>query len=228
MLRNIAADRLLKLPAAISFETAAAMMLKGMTAQYLLHGVYSVKRGDTILVHAAAGGVGLILCQWAKAIGATVIGTVGDDEKAKLARSFGCDHPVSYRSGNFADRVKEITGGAGVAAVYDSVGRDTFDRSLECLAPLGTLALYGQSSGPVPAFDLARLAPKSAFVTRPTLFTWTAKRADLERIGNSLFDAVTSGKVRIEINQTYPLREAARAHADLEARKTTGSTVLLP
>jgi NADPH2:quinone reductase len=228
VLRNIAADRLLKLPAAISFETAAAMMLKGMTAQYLLHGVYSVQPGDTILVHAAAGGVGVILCQWAKAMGATVIGTVGDAEKAALARKYGCDHPFNYRSENFAERVKEITGGAGVAAVYDSVGKDTFDRSLDCLAPLGTLALYGQSSGPVPAFDLARLAPKSAFITRPTLFTWTAKRADLEHIGTSLFDAVTSGKVRIEINQTYPLRDAARAHADLEARKTTGSTVLLP
>jgi NADPH2:quinone reductase len=226
--RTIAADRLLKLPDTIGFDTAAAMMLKGMTAQYLLHGCYRVQAGDTILVHAAAGGVGLILCQWAKALGATVIGTVGDAGKAALASRYGCDHPINYRTEDFAARVNAITGGAGVAAVYESVGRDTFDKSLECLRPLGTIALYGQSSGAPAPLDLGRLAPKSLFVTRPSLFGYTAQRADLETIGASLFDAVAGGKVGIEINQTYPLREASRAHRDLEARKTTGCTVLLP
>ncbi len=224
--RVMPADRLVRLPDALSFEQGAAMMLQGMTAQYLLHRTYPVKAGDTILVHAAAGGVGLILCQWAKHLGATVIGTVGNDEKAELARAHGCDHPIVYTRENFQARVLEITGGAKVPVVYDSIGRDTFTQSLDSLAPLGMMVLYGAASGPVAPFDLGDLAKKgSLFITRPTLFTYVAKRADLEAISGSLFDVVTRGIVKINIHQTYALRDAAQAHRDLEARKTTGSTV---
>ncbi|HRQ58517.1 MAG TPA: quinone oxidoreductase [Azoarcus taiwanensis] len=227
--RNMPADRLVRLPDALSFEQGAAMMLQGLTAQYLLRRTYRVQSGDTILIHAAAGGVGLIVCQWAKALGATVIGTVGSDDKAALARAHGCDHPIVYTRENFAERVREITKGEGVAVVYDSIGKDTFMDSLSCLRPLGTMVLFGAASGAVPPFDPQVLAQKgSLFLTRPTLFTYVAKRSDLVTMSSELFEAVTSGKVRIEVNQRYPLREAAQAHRDLEARRTTGSTVLLP
>jgi NADPH2:quinone reductase len=227
--RLMPADRVVALPETVDDRTAAAMMLQGMTAQYLLRETYRVRQGDTILIHAAAGGVGLIVCQWAKALGATVIGTVGSPEKADLARAHGCDHAVNYRDEDFVARVKEITGGAGVPVVYDSVGRDTFEGSLDCLAPRGILVLFGQASGPVPPFDLGKLAAKgSLYVTRPTLFVYTAQRADLERTAAELFKVVGDGTVRIEVNQTYALADAAQAHRDLEARKTTGSTILLP
>jgi len=223
------ADRVVKVPDDIDDQTAAAMMLKGMTVEYLLQRTYPVKRGDTILFHAAAGGVGLIACQWAKAIGATVIGTAGTDEKAELARAHGCDHPIVYTREDFVARVKEITGGEGVAVVYDSVGKDTFLRSLDCLSPRGLLASFGQSSGSVPPFDPGLLAAKgSLYLTRPSLMVYNAKRADLEASAAALFKMVTSGKVRIEINNRYPLAKAAQAHRDLEARKTTGSTILEP
>lgn len=225
--RTIPADRVVKLPDDISLETGAAMMLQGMTAQYLLRRTYAVKAGDTILVHAAAGGVGLILCQWAKHLGATVIGTVGSDEKAALARANGCDFPIVYTREDFHERVLHITGGAKVPVVYDSIGRDTFQKSLECLAPLGMMVMYGAASGAVPPFDLGLLAKLgSLYITRPTLFTYIAKRDDLERTAAELFDVVSKGIVKISINQTYPLRDAAQAHRDLEARKTTGSTIL--
>ncbi len=227
--RNIPADRLVKLPDAIDFRTAAAMMLKGMTAQYLLRRTYRVQAGDTILIHAAAGGVGLVVCQWAKALGATVIGTVGSDAKAELARAHGCDHTIVYTRENFTQRVREITGGAGVPVVYDSVGKDTFMASLDCLRPFGLLVSFGSASGAVPPLDIGMLAPKgSLYVTRPTIATYTAKRADLVQSAGELFDMVGSGKVKIEVNQTYALKDAALAHADLGGRKTTGSTVLLP
>ena len=185
--------------------------------------------GDVILFHAAAGGVGLIACQWAKALGATVIGTAGSAEKARLAKEHGCDHVILYREEDVVERVRDLTDGEGVAVVYDSVGRDTFDASLDCLRPLGMLVSFGNASGPVPPFDSGVLARKgSLFLTRPTLMTYTAKRRDLLDSARDLFDMVRSGDVRIEINQTYPLREAARAHRDLEARRTTGSTVLIP
>ncbi len=205
------------------------MMLQGMTAQYLLRRTYRVKAGDTILIHAAAGGVGLIACQWARHLGATVIGTVGSVEKAELARAHGCDHCILYKDEDFVERVRELTGGAGVAAVYDSVGRDTFLKSLDCLQPLGILVSFGQSSGAVDSFNPGLLAAKgSLFLTRPSLMAYTAKREDLLASAAELFDVVAGGAVKIEIHQEYPLAEAARAHADLEARKTTGSTVLLP
>jgi len=227
--RLIPADRLVKLPQHIDFRQAAAMMLQGMTAQYLLRRTYPVQAGDTILIHAAAGGVGLIVCQWAKALGATVIGTVSSDAKVDLARTHGCDHTIIYTRENFTRRVREITGGAGVAVVYDSIGKDTFMGSLDCLRPLGMMASFGSASGPVPPFDIGLLAQKgSLFLTRPTLFSYTAKRADLVRTAAELFDVVQSGKVKIEINQTYALKDAAQAHRDLESRKTTGSTILLP
>lgn len=227
--RLMPADRLVKLPDDIDDRTAAAMMLQGMTAQYLLRRTHRVAPGETILVHAAAGGVGLILCQWAKHLGATVIGTVGSEEKAAVARAHGCDHPILYRTENVVDRVREITGGAGVPVVYDGVGKDTFASSLDCLAPLGLMVTFGNSSGPVPPVDVSVLSAKgSLFLTRPTLFTYTAKRADLLASATDLFDVVRRGAVRIAVNQTYPLREAAQAHRDLEARRTTGSTVLLP
>ena len=227
--RLMPAKRLVKLPDGVDDRQAAAMMLKGMTAEYLLHRTYPVKAGETILFHAAAGGVGTIACQWAKHLGATVIGTVGTREKAEIAAAHGCDHPIVTSETDFVARVKEITGGAGVPVVYDSVGKDTFDRSLDCLSPFGLLALFGQSSGPVPPFDLGQLAGKgSLYVTRPTLLTYAASREDLVACADALFEVVRSGAVRIKVNQTYALADAAQAHRDLEARKTTGSTVLLP
>jgi NADPH2:quinone reductase len=226
--RLIPADRLVALPDGIDDRAAAAMMLKGMTAQYLLLRIGRINKGDTILVHAAAGGVGLIACQWARSLGATVIGTVGSDEKAELARAHGCQHPIVYTREKFADRVKEITGGKGVRVAYDSVGKDTLLGSLDCLQTLGTIALFGQSSGPGPPLDLSLLARGSYFITRPTLFHYVAARADLLKSARALFDVVLSGAVKIEVRQTYPLSEAARAHRDLQSRKTTGSTVMLP
>jgi len=226
--RLIPADRLLKVPDGIDDKTAAAMMLKGLTAQYLIRQTYRVKAGDTILMHAAAGGVGLILCQWAKHLGATVIGTVGSDDKAKLAQAHGCAHTIVYTKEDFVKRVGEITGGKKCPVVYDSVGKDTFLKSLDCLAPLGVAALFGQSSGSVEPLNLALLSAKgSLYVTRPTLFTYAAKRENLVAMANELFDVVKSGAVKIEVHQTYPLKDAAKAHADLAARKTTGSTVFL-
>jgi len=227
--RLIPAHRLVRLPDTIGDRQAAAMMLQGMTAQYLLRRTYRVKAGDVILIHAAAGGVGLIACQWAKHLGATVIGTVGSQEKAALAKAHGCDHPLLYRDSDWVAQVREITGGEGVAAVYDSVGRDTFCQSLDCLRPFGILVSFGQSSGPVDPIDSGILAVKgSLYLTRPTLMTYTAKREDLLATAAELFDVVLAGEVKIEINQTYPLREAARAQADMEARRTTGSTILIP
>ncbi len=227
--RNIPADRLVTLPDAIDFKTGAAMMLQGMTAQYLLRRTCPVQAGDTILIHAAAGGVGLIVCQWARALGVTVIGTVSSDEKAALARAHGCDHTIIYTRENFTERVKQITSGRGVRVVYDSIGKDTFMGSLECLQPMGMMVLFGAASGPVPLFDLGLLAKMgSLFITRPTLFTYIAQRNDLLAISGELFEMVTAGKVRIEVNQTYAMKDAAQAQTDLVARKTTGSTVLLP
>jgi NADPH:quinone reductase len=226
--RLIPADRLMKLPDAIDDKTAAAMMLKGLTVQYLIRQTYRVKAGETILLHAAAGGVGLILDQWAKHLGATVIGTVSTDEKAKLAKAHGCAHTILYTREDFVKRVDEITGGKKVPVVYDSVGKDTFLKSLDCLAPLGFAVLFGQSSGNVEPLNLGLLAQKgSLYVTRPTLNTYAARRENLLAMAKELFDVVLSGAVKIEVNQTYPLKDAAKAHADLEARKTTGSTVLL-
>ena len=226
--RLIPADRLLKLPDSIDDKTAAAMMLKGLTVQYLIRQTYRVKSGDTILLHAAAGGVGLILSQWAKHLGATVIGTVGSDDKAKLAKAHGCAHTIVYTREDFVKRVDEITGGKKVPVVYDSVGKDTFLKSLDCLAPLGVVALFGQSSGSVEPLNLGILAQKgSLFVTRPTLNTYAAKQEALTAMAKELFDVVQSGAVKIEVHQTYPLKDAAKAHADLAARKTTGSTVFL-
>jgi NADPH2:quinone reductase len=223
------ANRLVKLPKEISDQTAAAMMLKGLTAQYLLRRTYRVQAGETILVHAAAGGVGLILCEWARHVGATVIGTVSTEEKAALARQHGCHYTVLYTRENFVERVKEITGGNGVAVVYDSVGKDTFAGSLDCLRPLGMMVSYGNASGKVPPFDPGILMAKgSLFLTRPTLVTYTATREDLEDSSAELFDVVRNGVVKIEVKQMYPLKDAAAAHRDLEARKTTGSTLLLP
>ena len=227
--RNMPAAILLKLPDDIDFETGAAMMLQGLTVQYLLNRTYKVKPGDTILFHAAAGGVGLIACQWAKAIGARLIGTVGSDEKAALALAAGAAHVINYNTENFVERVAEITGGAKVPVVYDSIGADTFIGSLDCLQPLGMMVSFGSASGPAPAFSLQELASRgSLFITRPTLFSYAAKRADLEAMAADLFAMVSSGKVKIDINQRYPLKDAARAHQELEARKTTGSSILLP
>ena len=226
--RVIPADRLVKLPDAISFEIGAAMMLQGMTAQYLLRRTYNVKPGDPIVVHAAAGGVGLIMCQWAKHLGATVIGVVSSEDKAALARANGAAHTVVGYGSLVAD-VKRITGGAMVPVVYDSVGKDTFNASLDCLAPLGLMASYGNASGPVPPVDIGVLAAKgSLFLTRPSLATYTAKRSDLEIVTADLFDVVAKGAVKIQVNQTFALKDAAKAHIALEARQTTGSTVLIP
>jgi NADPH2:quinone reductase len=223
------ADRLVKIPAGIDDKTAAAMMLKGLTTQYLLRRTYRVKKGDTILMHAAAGGVGQILCQWARALGATVIGTVGSDEKAALAKKAGCKHVIVTSREKFVERVKAITQGKGVPVVYDGVGKDTFMDSLDCLAPLGLMASFGNASGAVTQFNPGVLAQKgSLFLTRPTLITYTASREALLSAARELFAVVKSGKVKIAINQTYPLREAAQAQRDLESRKTTGSTVLIP
>jgi NADPH:quinone reductase len=227
--RVMAADRLVALPDGVSDEQAAAMMLKGMTAQYLLRQTYRVQSGQTILFHAAAGGVGLIACQWARHLGATVIGTVGSDAKAELARAHGCAHVIRYDREDVVARVREITGGKGVPVVYDSVGQATFDSSLDCLAPRGMLVSFGQSSGKIPPVDLGILSQKgSLYVTRPTLMTYTADRADLLATAQELFDVVQSGAARILINQRFPLRGAAEAHRALESRRTTGSTLLLP
>ena len=223
------ADRLVVVPDGISDEQAAAMMLKGMTAQYLLRRTFRVERGQTILFHAAAGGVGLIACQWAKHLGATVIGTVGSEEKAALARAHGCDHPIRYDQEDLVARVRELTDGKGVAVVYDSVGQSTFEKSLDCLAPLGMLVCFGQSSGAIPPVNLAVLSQKgSLYVTRPTLMTYTAARSDLVATAKELFEVVQSGAVKINVNQRFPLREAVEAHRALESRKTTGSTILQP
>ena len=227
--RIMPADRLIRLPEEISTQQAAAMMLQGMTARYLLYGCYPVKSGDVILIHAAAGGVGSIVCQWARHLGATVVGTVGTDEKAALARVHGCEHPIIYGKESFVERVREITGGKGVDVVYDSVGQATFNQSLDCLRPRGMMVSFGQASGPVPPLDIALLSAKgSLFLTRPSLMSYTAKREDLVAHAGDLFDVVRQGKVTVEIRQRYPLAEAARAHRDLEARKTTGSTILIP
>jgi len=227
--RLVPADRLIKLPAGIDDRTAAAMLLQGLTAQYLLRRTHRVKAGETILVHAAAGGVGQILGQWGKHLGATVIGTVGSEDKAKLAKANGCDHVILYRKEKVSERVRELTKGAGVPVVYDGVGKDTFMDSLDCLAPLGMMVTFGNASGPVPAFEPAILAQKgSLFLTRPTLMHYTAKRSDLLGAAAELFEVVQKGAVKISINQTFPLKDAVAAHQALEARKTTGSTVLLP
>jgi NADPH2:quinone reductase len=225
--RLVEANRLVRIPDAISTEQAAAMMLQGMTARMLLRSVYAVAAGDTILVHAAAGGVGLILCQWAAALGATVIGTVGTAEKAELARAHGCAHPVVYTEEDFVAEVRRITGGTGVPVVYDSVGRDTFLRSLDCLQPRGLMVSFGNASGPVETFSPLLLAQKgSLFLTRPTLFHYLAARKELEASAAELFTMVESGKVRVEVKQRFGLADAAEAHRALESRKTTGSTVL--
>ena len=227
--RVVAVNSTVALPEAVSFEAAASMMLKGMTAEYLLHRTYKVKPGDTILVHAAAGGTGLILCQWGKALGATVIGTVGSKEKGELAKAHGCDHVILYREEDFVARVKEITGGKLCAVVYDGVGKDTFLASLDTLAPFGVLASFGSASGAVEPFNLGLLAPKgSLYVTRPTLFTHIAKRETMVEMAANLFGAVASGKVVVPVNASFALADAANAHRALESRGTTGSTVLIP
>ncbi len=226
--RCLPAACLLKLPADISCETGAAMMLQGMTAAYLLRRVFPVQQGDAVLIHAAAGGVGLIACQWAKALGATVIGTVSTEAKAELARKHGCDHVIFYTREDVAKRVREITG-QGVAVVYDGVGKDTFDGSLDSLRLRGMMVTFGNASGAVPPFSPLLLSQKgSLFITRPTLAHYTSTRAELTALGGELFAAVSSGKVKIEVNQRYALADAAQAHRDLEARKTTGSTILVP
>ncbi|MDQ4146938.1 MAG: quinone oxidoreductase [Pseudomonadota bacterium] len=227
--RVIPADRLVHVPDSVDDRAAAAMMLKGMTAQYLLRRVYPVKAGDTILFHAIAGGVGLIACQWARYLGATVIGTVGSEAKAELAAKHGCHHTIIYTREDFVQKVKDITDRAGVPVVYDSVGKDTFMRSLDCLRPFGLMVSFGQSSGNVEPFDPSVLSRKgSLFLTRPTLMTYTAKREDLLTTARELFDVVVQGHIKIKIGQSYPLQDAANAHRALEARKTTGSTILLP
>ncbi|RUM02112.1 quinone oxidoreductase family protein [Rhizobium chutanense] len=227
--RNIEARHLVHVPDSIALETAAAMMLKGMTAEYLLNRTFKVGPETVLLFHAAAGGVGLIAGQWAKALGATVIGTAGSEDKVELALAHGYDHVINYKSDSFVDRVRDITAGKGVDVVYDSIGRDTFPQSLDCLKPRGLFASFGQSSGPIENFTLAALAQKgSLFATRPTLFTYIAARQELIDSAKALFDIVQSNKVRININQTYPLREVGQAHADLETRKTTGTTLLIP
>ena len=226
---NLPAAKLIKIPDAISDETAAGMMLKGMTTRYLLRATYKVKAGETILMHAAAGGVGLILCQWAKALSVTVIGTTGSDAKIDIAKAHGCTHVINSSKEDVVARVKEITGGKGVPVVYDGVGQATFMTSLDCLSPRGLLVSFGNASGPVKSFDLGILAGKgSLYVTRPTLFHYTATEADLTETATNLIDVVKSGKVKIPINQRYALSDVVQAHSDLEARKTTGTTVLIP
>ncbi len=227
--RIIPADRLVKVPDSIDDKTAAAMMLQGMTAQYLLRRTFKVGPETVMLFHAAAGGVGLIAAQWARHLGGTIIGTVGSQEKAKLATDAGCTHVINYRTEDFVERVKEITEGKGCDVVYDAIGKDTYPASLDCLKPFGMWVTFGNASGKIENFDLGLLAAKgSLYATRPTLFTYTAKREDLVATANELFDMVGQGHLKISVNQTYPLREAAQAHRDLEGRKTTGSTVLLP
>lgn len=227
--RVIAADRLVKVPEGVSDEEAAGMMLKGMTVEYLLLRTYPVKPGDTVLYHAAAGGVGLIFGQWARKLGVTLIGTVGSAEKAELAKAHGYEHVINYRDEDFVARVKEITGGKMCDVVYDSVGKDTFPASLDCLRLRGMFVSFGQSSGPIPPFNMAILSQKgSLYATRPTLFQYIATRDELEASAGALFDVVKSGDVQIRVNQRYALADAAKAHADLEGRKTTGTTVLIP
>ncbi|MGL4728776.1 MAG: quinone oxidoreductase family protein [Bosea sp. (in: a-proteobacteria)] len=227
--RIVAATSLVKLPDAISFKQAAGMMLKGMTAEYLLRRTYKVKRGDMILVHAAAGGTGLILCQWAKSLGATVIGTVGSPEKAKLAKKNGCHHTILYREVDFVDAVKKLTGGKGVPVVYDGVGKDTFLKSLDCLSPFGTMVSFGNASGAVDPVNLGLLGPKgSLYVTRPTLFTHLGQPNGLKSMARNLFGVVASGAVKIPVTNSWPLADAAQAHIALEGRQTTGSGVLVP
>lgn len=227
--RLIPADRIVKVPDGIDYKTAAGMMLQGMTVRYLLRKTYKVGPGTTLLFHAAAGGVGLIACQWAKHLGATLIGTAGSEDKCQLAKAHGAAHCINYRTENFVERVKEITGGKGCDVVYDSIGKDTFPASLDCLKPLGLFVTFGNASGPIENMNTGILAAKgSLYMTRPTLFTYTGSRADLVETANDLFDVVKKGAVKINVNHTYPLQEAAQAHRDLEARKTTGSVVLLP
>ena len=227
--RLLPADRVVKVPEGITDEQAACLMLKGMTVQYLIHSTYAAKKGDTVLWHAAAGGVGLMACQWLKALGVTVIGTVGSPEKAKIAKAHGCEHVIDYTKENFVERVKEITGGKKLPVVYDSVGKTTWEGSLDCLRPLGLFVIFGNASGPVPPFNTQILAQKgSLYMTRPTLVTYIASRADLEARSASVFDAVKSGKVKIEISARYKLADAAQCHRDLEGRKTTGAVILLP
>jgi NADPH2:quinone reductase len=227
--RVMPADRLVKLPDNIDYKTGAAMMLQGMTVRYLLRQTYKVGPGTTLLLHAAAGGIGLIACQWARHLGATIIGTVGSAEKAELAKANGCHHVINYKTENFVARTKELTGGQGVDVVYDSIGKDTYPGSLDCLKPLGLWVSFGNASGAITNFDLLSLSSKgSLYATRPTLVTYVAKRADLLANANDLFDVVGKGVVKINVNHTYPLKDAAQAHRDLEARKTTGSIVLVP
>jgi NADPH2:quinone reductase len=227
--RVMPAETLVKLPDAISFEQGAAMMLQGLTVQYLLNDSYQVKPGDVVLFHAAAGGVGLIACQWLKALGATVIGTVGSEEKAALAKAHGCDHTINYNKENFVERTRELTNGKGVPVVYDSIGKDTFMQSLDCLSPRGMMVTYGNASGPVPPVDVSILGGKGSLkLTRPTVMTYAHNRALLEPMSADLFDRVLKGQIKIEVNQTYQLENVAQAHRDLESRKTTGSTVLMP
>src|SRR5690349_24057943 len=227
--RLVPADRAVKLPSNISYERAAGMMLKGMTAQYLVRRTFKVEKGQAVLMHAAAGGVGLILCQWAKHLGATVIGTVGSQDKAELAKKNGCDHVILYKNEDFVAKVKDITGGKLCDVVYDGVGKATFPASLDCIRPTGMFASFGSASGPIEAFNIGILAQKgSLFATRPTLNTYTAKREDLLATANDLFGVVSNGAVKIPINQKYPLKDAQKAHRDLEGRATTGSSILIP
>jgi NADPH2:quinone reductase len=224
--RNIPAARLVKVPDGIKSETAAAMMLKGMTVSYLIKRTYKVKSGDIVVWHAAAGGVGLIACQWLKTLGVTIIGTAGSDEKCELAKAHGADYCINYKKEDFVARVKDVTGGKGVPVVYDSVGKDTFDKSLECLSMYGLMVTFGNASGPVPPVNLAAQLKGHLYVTRPSLQPYTAARQDLLALASDLFDIVKAGKVKIDINQHYPVKDAVQAHKDLESRKTTGSTVL--
>ena len=227
--RLLPASILVPIPDGVTDQTAAAVMLKGMTAQYLIRRTYPVKAGETVLFHAAAGGVGLIACQWLKALGATVIGTVGSDEKATVARAHGCEHVIISTREDVARRVREITGGAGVPVVYDSVGKDTFMASLDCLRPLGLLVSFGNSSGKVTPFDIGILSQKgSLYLTRPTMATYTATRSDLEATAQEVFDVIRSGKVKVEVRHTYPLAKAEQVHRDLEGRRTVGSIVMTP
>jgi NADPH2:quinone reductase len=227
--RLLPASILVPIPDGVTDQTAAAVMLKGMTAQYLIRRTYPVKAGETVLFHAAAGGVGLIACQWLKALGATVIGTVGSEEKATVARAHGCEHVIISTRENVATRVREITGGAGVPVVYDSVGKDTFMASLDCLRPLGLLVSFGNSSGKVTPFDIGILSQKgSLYLTRPTMATYTATRSDLEATAQEVFDVIRSGKVKVEVRHTYPLAKAEQVHRDLEGRRTVGSIVMIP
>jgi NADPH2:quinone reductase len=227
--RVMPADRLVKLPDGIADRAAATLMLKGLTVQYLFRQTYKLKAGDTILFHAAAGGVGLIACQWARALGVTMIGTVGSDAKAALAKENGCTHTIVYTRENFVERVKALTGGKGVPVVYDGIGKDTFPASLDCISPRGMWVSFGNASGAVPAFDIMLLAQKgSLFATRPTLFTYAAKREDLTAMAAEMFDLVQAGKITSEPRQTFPLKDAAVAHRALESRGTTGATILIP